>query len=107
MTPDEVATLLQVGAANQTQAMQCFACGQPVEACIQDTALSPFLAEPPVSPALVARGYRLLALVGKGGFGAVYQAQDVQHPGRLVALKQINLSGLSSQQVIKATDTFI
>jgi len=94
------------GAANQSQATQCFACGQPVEACVEETALSPLLAELPVSPTLLTRGYRLRALVGKGGFGAVYQAEDVQHPGRRVALKQINLKDLSPQQVIEATDTF-
>ena len=94
------------GTAKQSQATQCSACGHPVEACVEETALPPLLADLPVSPTLLARGYRLRALVGKGGFGAVYQAEDVRHPGRRVALKQITLKGLGQEQVIEATDTF-
>ena len=45
-------------------------------------------------------------MVGKGGFGAVYQAEDVQRNDAPVAIKEINLGGLSSQEIIEATDTF-
>ena len=50
--------------------------------------------------------YRIVNQVGTGGFGAVYKAEDTQHNNRLVAVKQIGLSGLMSQQVIEATDAF-
>src|SRR3989442_9464095 len=32
--------------------------------------------------------YRLLAAIGKGAFGTVYQAEDLLCPGRMVALKE-------------------
>ncbi len=44
--------------------------------------------------------------VGTGGFGAVYKAMDTQRSNRLVAIKEIVLSGLTPQQVIEATDAF-
>ena len=58
------------------------------------------------SNVLLAGHYHVIGMVGKGGFGAVYQAQDVQRNYALVAIKEINLGGLSSQEVIEATDTF-
>jgi len=93
------------GAANQAQATLCFACGHPLAASIEDTVL-PSPAEPPVSRPLLAGRYRLLALAGEGGFGAVYKAEDVQRDKALVALKQIHLSGLRPRDVIEATETF-
>jgi eukaryotic-like serine/threonine-protein kinase len=93
------------GAANLIQAMQCFACGQSLAASVEDTAL-PSVAGSPASPALLAGRYRILAIVGKGGFGAVYKVVDMQRRGSLVAIKEINLRGLRPQEVIEATDTF-
>jgi len=58
------------------------------------------------SNALLAGRYRITGMVGKGGFGAVYKAEDVQRNNALVAIKEINLGGLSSQEIIEATDTF-
>jgi serine/threonine protein kinase len=50
--------------------------------------------------------YRLLTQLGTGGFGAVHRAEDTQDHSRVVAIKQINLAGLTPQQVIEATDGF-
>jgi serine/threonine protein kinase len=55
---------------------------------------------------LLEKRYRVLGQVGVGGFGAVYKAEDTQEQNRLVAIKEIGLSGLTSQQVIEATGAF-
>ena len=93
------------GAVHQTQVALCAACGQLLRPSVEDTAL-PSLAESPASPALLAGRYRVVGMVGKGGFGAVYKAEDVQRRGLFVAIKQINLTSLSPREMIEATDTF-
>ncbi len=45
-------------------------------------------------------------MIGTGGFGAVYEAQDMRRNDSLVAIKSINLHQLSPEQIIEATDTF-
>jgi serine/threonine protein kinase len=45
-------------------------------------------------------------MVGKGGYGTVYKAEDTQRNNALIAIKCINLSHLSSQEIIEATDTY-
>ncbi len=82
------------GAANATDRSVCFACQQPLQAAISDNA------------ALLQGRYRILTQVGKGGFGAVYRAEDMQKYGDSVAVKQINLRGLTPQETIEATDAF-
>ncbi|GAC1481971.1 MAG: hypothetical protein NVS2B12_37080 [Ktedonobacteraceae bacterium] len=44
--------------------------------------------------------------MGEGGFAVTYQAEDLEQHRRFVAIKQINLSLLSPQQMIEATDSF-
>src|SRR5439155_20162228 len=39
-------------------------------------------------------------------FGVVYKARDIKRRHRLVALKQIDLGGLSPRQIIEATDSY-
>ncbi|HEY6409552.1 MAG TPA: serine/threonine-protein kinase, partial [Ktedonobacteraceae bacterium] len=55
---------------------------------------------------LFAQRYRILDEVGKGGFGVIYKAEDLDQHRRLIAIKQINLSRLSPQQMIEVTDSF-
>ena len=80
------------GAANQEQATYCFACGESLHAPAKET--------------LLKQRYRILGPVGQGGFGAVYKAVDTQFADRLVAIKEINLSVLTPQEAIEATDAF-
>ena len=80
------------GAANQEQAVHCFAC---------ETALHVPAREP-----LLKERYRILAPIGKGGFGAVYKVADTQDGNRLRAIKEINLNALTPQEAIEATAAF-
>ncbi len=86
------------GAANQPQAKLCWACNQPLDASAEDSTAT--------SAAFLAQGYRIVDMVSKGGYGDVYKAQDVRRTDALVAIKSINLHGLSSEEVLEATDTF-
>jgi serine/threonine protein kinase len=80
------------GAANQDQAELCFVCAAPLHA-------------PSREPLLKGR-YRILVLVGQGGFGAVYKVEDTQGGNRPLALKEINLRALTAQEAIEATHAF-
>src|SRR6266487_5639610 len=80
------------GAANQDQAEHCFVCEVPLHT--------------PAKEPLLKERYRILVPVGQGGFGAVYKVEDTHEGNRHLALKEINLSALTSQEVIEATAAF-
>jgi eukaryotic-like serine/threonine-protein kinase len=83
------------GAANPAESLMCLACQLPLDA-----------REEKEQEVLLHGRYRLLTQVGAGGFGGVYRALDTAEAGRIVAVKEINLHGLSAQEVIEATDGF-
>jgi len=82
------------GAANAADSLVCFACKQPLSTTLND------------NTSLLQERYHILTQVGKGGFGAVYRAEDTQAHNNIVAVKQINLRGLTPQETIEATDAF-
>src|SRR5579872_1805467 len=84
------------GAANDVGQAICFSCKRARAGQTR----------PADSSDLLQGRYRVLAQVGVGGFGEVYKALDAQRADRVVAIKQINLRGLSPQKTIEATDTF-
>src|ERR1700736_2633740 len=83
------------GAANPVGSSACFACQYALDT----------LEEHELDILLMER-YRVLSQVGTGGFGAVYKGVDTSQADKVVAIKQINLQGLSVQEVIEATDGF-
>jgi serine/threonine protein kinase len=87
------------GAVNQPQAATCFACGQALAA---DAAPAGVL----TLDHLLRGRYRLVAPVGKGGFGAVYRAEDTQLGNRLVAVKEMSQRGLTPEELSEATEAF-
>ena len=85
------------GAANEAARSHCFACGRSLSASTDIPA--------DADSSLLHGRYRIEALLGSGGYSTVYRARDLQTE-REVAIKQINLQGLSAEEAIEATDTF-
>ncbi|MGH2479540.1 MAG: zinc ribbon domain-containing protein, partial [Ktedonobacteraceae bacterium] len=75
------------GTANRAQATFCFSCGQVLRA--SNAPQPSFYAQTGLLPNshLLKQRYRVVAQLGKGGFGAVYQAVDMQFVNRVVAIK--------------------
>lgn len=87
------------GAINQPDAALCFACGRSMRI----TERLPEIHD--VEEHYLRQRYRILDQVGKGGFSAVYKAEDTVGR-RMVAIKAISLHGLRAQEIIEATDAF-
>ena len=83
------------GAANAVESQLCFSCQHPLAE-----------SEEAARGILLHERYQLLTQVGSGGFGGVYRSVDTAEGQQIVAVKEINLRGLSAQEVIEATDGF-
>jgi serine/threonine protein kinase/Tol biopolymer transport system component len=55
---------------------------------------------------LLKQRYRIISQLGKGGFGAVYKAADLQFGNRQVAIKEMSQSSLGAQELVEATESF-
>src|SRR6266568_2530970 len=100
------------GAANQAQDAHCSVCGHPLQN--EATPPQPSIAGSAsntsaelLTPGLLLKQrYRILRQIGKGGFGAVYVAEDMQLGNRLLAIKEMSQNSLSSQEIVEATENF-
>ncbi len=90
------------GAANRPQATFCSSCGQRLQALTISRTLTGLL----LRHHMLNRRYRVVAHVGKGGFGAVYKAEDTYFGNRPVAVKEMSQSSLSPQELAEATRAF-
>ncbi len=95
------------GTLNQANVVVCFSClyllkiPEPPE--ISSTVAHLVVA---TSNALLQDRYRLLSRLGQGGFGSVFKAQDTLFQNNIVAIKEINLTGLQQQEILDATASF-
>jgi serine/threonine protein kinase len=94
------------GAANQQQATFCFACGQSLQAQVDTTPLSSATVGSLAPNHLLKERYRIVAQIGSGGMGTVYEAEDTLFDDHLVAVKELRQSGLSAQEMMEATTAF-
>ncbi len=88
------------GAANGRQVMLCIGCGQPLAGA------SEFLTGLLPAGSLLKQRFRLRRQVGIGGFGAVYDAEDLSLGNRQVAIKEMRQSGLTPQEQQETTESF-
>src|SRR5579859_7912964 len=86
------------GAANEEEHTHCFACGQLLPTWDNE--------EIATRETLLHERYRLGATLGSGGYSAVLRGWDTHESLREVAIKQINLHGLSAEETIEATNTY-
>ncbi|GCE04457.1 serine/threonine-protein kinase [Dictyobacter aurantiacus] len=93
------------GAANREQAQFCRACGRPLH--LPDT---PTHSSTPTglltAQAMLKQRYLILGQAGRGGFGAVYKASDLEFGNRLVAIKEMSQSSLNSKELEEALASF-
>lgn len=94
------------GAGNPAHARYCFSCGQELSG---DTDMSiTFFQQTGHLKAgeILRKRYRVLKQIGQGGFGAVYQAEDLDLGQRLVAVKEMSQSNLGPQALAEGVDAF-
>src|SRR6266567_8627618 len=93
------------GAANRAQASFCRYCGQMMHTPTTGST-SATLTGLLHQQYILKQRYIILGQAGRGGFGAVYKAADTQFGNRLVAIKEMSQSSLTSRELTEAIEAF-
>lgn len=94
------------GAVNRLQARFCISCGELLQGVTVSKAVISSLTGMLDPDSLLGQRYRVVKLIGQGGMGAVYKAEDLRFAGALRAVKELSQSGLDTQQLKEATESF-
>lgn len=92
------------GAANRQGARFCRVCGSSLITTGNISTSNTLMGLLP--KAMLKQRYAILGQAGRGGFGAVYKAKDMQFGNRLVAIKEMSQSNIDPKDLAAATESF-
>jgi WD40 repeat protein/tRNA A-37 threonylcarbamoyl transferase component Bud32 len=92
------------GAANRQTARFCHVCGNSLDGTGNISTNSTLTGLLP--KVILKQRYLILAQAGRGGFGAVYKAKDMQFGNRVVAIKEMSRSSIDPKDLATATESF-